>query len=484
MMDIADIAVQAPRNSPHGMDGATLEARALSLLFDRLDQSQVTYAVLRNYEALPRSVGARDIDIVVLPQHLRLAHIAVCSIATELQCAYANYYRDERLVQFALFKRLDCERFFELKVDFFTNSQVYGVEILPASKMLDGVRRHNGVAVVRESLIVIDKLVFHLLVGQSVHPKYDAEFARISATHRSDLIDTLLPIVGGTLTETIVEAIARGKTSAMRTLSIRQRAAILTRCIRNDVVQGARHMLAFLYHRARNRLSPEGLFLSVSGPDGSGKTTVINAVIAALDQLYGNGSVAYGHFRPSLLPRIAEVARATRSLDSVDEDYSRPHRATPSGLAGSLLRLAYYGADYVLGYAARVRPILIRRRIALFDRYYYDMIGDPGRSRISLPRGLLRVAACVLPLPHLAFFIRVSPEIAFSRKQELSLCAIAKLNERYDTLVRQGLLIAIDNDQHPALAVARIVDTVVERRDARSRRRLRWVLNREGQHEP
>jgi thymidylate kinase len=481
-MNMTAMAAQMPRHSPSDMDRAAMETRALSLLFARLEQSGVRYAVLRNHETLPYSVGARDIDIVVLPEHLRSAHIAVCSVADDLQCSYANYYRDERLVQFALFRRLEGEQFFELKVDFFTNSQVYGVELLPAAVMLGGLRHHNGVPVVRESLLVIDKLVFHLLVGQPVHPKYDAEFARICATHADELVETLSAVMGPTLAQALVSEIAGGKASAMPPLSVGRRAAILTRCFRKDVVRGTRQLLAFLYHRVGNVIAPEGLFLSVSGPDGSGKTTVIDAVVKALEQLYGKGAVAYGHFRPSLLPRIAEVARATGSVANVDKDYSRPHRAKPSGMAGSVARLAYYGADYLLGYAVRVRPILLRRRVALFDRYYYDMIGDPGRSRISLPTVLLRGVASTLPLPPLAFFIRVSPEIAYSRKQELSLAAIAELNERYDALARQGLLIAIDNDRHPAAAVARIVDTIVERRDSTARRRLKEFMKAGGPH--
>jgi hypothetical protein len=115
----------------------------------------------------------------------------------------------------------------------------------------------------------------------------------------------------------------------------------------------------------------------------------------------------------------------------------------------------------------------MQRRIALFDRYYFDMIGDPGRSRVLLPDALLRGFARLLPLPRFAFFIRVTPELAFGRKQELPLQTIRELNGRYQEMADRGLLIPIDNDGPYRNAVARIVGTLVEGRDSDARHALR-----------
>lgn len=453
-------------------DRSSLERHALSMLFARLAVRRVRYAVLRNYESLPNSVGARDIDIVVRPEDVNGAQEVVCSIAEDLDCQYANYYRDERLVQFALFRRLEGEAFFELKVDFFTNCQVYGVEVLSAAKMLESVRQHNGVAVVRDPLLFVDKWLFHLVVGQPVHAKYDAEFSRICAAHCDELVQLLTPVLGARSAGSMVSDVAIGPVSAMGVLPVGRRLRILARCLRRRGGGRLTHLAAFAFHRLRNLLSPQGLFLSVSGPDGCGKTTVIEAVTRDLNKLYGNGTVEYRHFRPAVLPRIAEVAKAAKAVRSVDVNYAQPHRGRPSGLGGSIARLAYYGADYFLGYFFRVRRSLMERRIALFDRYYFDMIGDPGRSRITLPDPVLRGFARLLPLPRLAFFIRVTPELAFGRKQELPLQTIRDLNGRYQAMADRGLLIPIDNNGAYRLAVARIVDTLVAARDADARHAL------------
>jgi thymidylate kinase len=459
-----------------GADHDELESQALAQLFEGLAQAGIRHAVLRNYDSLPRSVGARDIDILLLPDHLESAQAVVCGIAQRLRFAYANYYRDERMVQFALFRRLGSDSFFELKIDFFTNLQVYGVEVLPAIQMLENLRYHNGVPVVRDPFVFLDKWVFHLIVGQPVHAKYNAEFGRICTEHRDELLKLLCGILGsGASTRMFVE-IATGNASVMKPLPRGMRLAILARCLLHSPVARARQLLTFLYHRGRNVLAPAGLFMSVSGPDGCGKTTVIDAVISDLDKIYGNGTVVYRHFRPAVLPRIAEVAKAAKALKSVDENYGEPHRANPSGRAGSLARLAYYGLDYLLGYAARVRPVMLQRRIALFDRYYYDMIGDPGRSRIFLPEALLRALGRLLPLPQFAVFLHVSPEVAYARKQELPLNTIRTLNARYNKLVEKGFLVQVNNDGPYREAVAHIVNAIVARRDAKARLRLRRFI--------
>lgn len=211
----------------------------------------------------------------------------------------------------------------------------------------------------------------------------------------------------------------------------------------------------------KTRPRKNGLFISISGPDGSGKTTVIDIVISELNRIYESENVRYSHFRPNILPRIAEVAKKTRVIGTVDENYAEPHRASPSRFGGAVARLMYYYADYLVGYFWLVRPALKRNEICLFDRYYYDMIADSFRSRISLPMPILRAFGRLLPLPRYAFFIHVDPDEIYQRKQELTMDRIVELNGRYKELARRGWLIEIDNNGAPEQAAGAIIDYIV-----------------------
>ena len=203
---------------------------------------------------------------------------------------------------------------------------------------------------------------------------------------------------------------------------------------------------------------------------------MIEAVISQLRTTFGSDSVVYQHFRPAALPRIADVAKAAHAIKKVDADYSKPHRAKPSGILGSLIRLGYYYCDYLFGYFRSIRPVLLKRQVVLFDRYYYDMICDPGRSRISLPGWILWLVGRLMPLPKYAFFIHVDAEEIYRRKQELTLNRIKELNGKYQELVRSGQLKQIDNNGPFEQAAREIVDTIIRDRDAKARRLLADAL--------
>ena len=440
-------------------------------LFAGFARAGVRYAVLRNHEQLPLCLDGRDLDLIVLPSDLRKAVDVVVRLAADFGLLFSNHYQDERMTQIGLV----CRRaggLFDLKIDFFTSSQVFGIELLSASEMMRDLRWHNGLPVVSEVILLLDKFLFHLAVGKALHPKYDVLFAGIARDHRPQLTKSLTPLLGEVAARRCIEKIASGKGSRLAPMPRGRRLRMLLRMWSGRRAGGLSLMARFLLARLRQRLRPHGLLVSVSGPDGSGKTTVIDLVLAQLRQSAGADSVAYFHFRPKVLPRIAEIAKVTKAVSEVDTDYSRPHRASPSGWAGSLARLGYYGMDYVLGYAHVVRPALMDRKIVLFDRYFHDMICDPGRSRIGLRAWCLRTAGRLLPQPRFAFFIHVSPEVAHARKQELTREQIATLNLRYRDLVRRGWMIEISNMETAEQAAAAIVDCIFAHYDRRARRAL------------
>jgi len=450
----------------------TFEADVLGALFAGLVSSGVRHAVLRNYEQLPRSVGARDIDIVVHPEDLRAACAVVTGTAETRGLRYGNFFSDERLTQFALVGRDEIGGLLQIKIDFFVRSEIYGIQFLSAQEMLADARDHNGVAVVADHVLVLDKWLFHLLVGKALGAKYDATFAAIAQDRPTPLIASLSRLLPQIRAAALVDALAEGKGSTL-VLPKSERRRALRRLWRAQGARALRRSLRFAAYRLRDRLRPHGVFLSISGPDGAGKTTVIDMVIAQVEAIFGKGNIHYAHFRPTLLPRIAEVAKKARAVETVDENYDQPHRAKPSGVLGSTARLAYYWLDYLGGYMRSVRPVLKRREVILFDRYYYDMIADSFRSRIALPMPFLRLMGRLLPLPQHAFFIQVDPDEILRRKQELTMERIIELNGRYGALVERGWLTSIDNNGPPEVAAATIVDTIVMARDAHARKAMR-----------
>jgi len=450
-----------------------LFADTLCYLFSRFSVLTVRYAVLRNYSNLPYSLGARDLDLAVHPDDLQAARVAICDVAEKYECKFVRVYRDDMLESFTVTKRDRENRLFSLLIDLLPGRTVYGVELLSPDEVLRSSKEHNGIKVVGDTYVFLDKWLWHLVIGRPTSGRYDAEYARIARENQGSLTERIGRLLGDSEAEKRLRVIAEGHCSSLLPLCPFARVGVLYRIAFRSGVSGLVRVLRFLYYRVRDHVAPSGMFLSVSGPDGSGKTTVINLALEQLTYLYGSDNVGYRHFRPALLPRIAEVVRSVNAAVEVDEDYAHPHRTAPSGKIQSLARIIYYLLDYFLGYFRKIRPELVKRRIVLYDRYFFDMICDPGRSCIDLPTPLLRFCARLLPLPDFAFFVRVNPAEVHRRKQELTPEKIEALNARYDDLTTRGWLIAIDNDASPQQAADAIVDHIVAACDRSCRKSLR-----------
>jgi len=204
--------------------------------------------------------------------------------------------------------------------------------------------------------------------------------------------------------------------------------------------------------------------LAVVGPDGVGKTTFINLLRQelALILVKAPESIKVTHFRPRLLPNIKQLL-----LNRITEEaeFSQPHRATQAGMLSSLLRLIYYWIDYVIGYWLLVRWQSPLEFVYVFDRYFYDFLVDPQRSRISLPMWVRRAFLAITPEPGLVFFLDCPAEVVFSRKQELELAEIERQMRAYRQLADENWerFVVLNARTPPEESCAVAVRTVVQR---------------------
>lgn len=166
-----------------------------------------------------------------------------------------------------------------------------------------------------------------------------------------------------------------------------------------------------------------GYVIAVLGTDGSGKSTIINAITPWLDECFHHG-VVYNHLRPNAIPDLGVLlgkkeAPKKGEAPKVNDD---PHGLKPSGFAGSLVRWGYYMIDYTFGYMKKVWPkVHTKSKVFIFDRYYYDNYIDQRRLRTSLPHWVLRLGECFVPTPDLTLCLGGDPAKIYERKPETSL---------------------------------------------------------------
>jgi thymidylate kinase len=175
------------------------------------------------------------------------------------------------------------------------------------------------------------------------------------------------------------------------------------------------------------------------------------------------------HFRPRILPNINQLL--TGKTETVEE-FHNPHRAAPANGPSSLLRITYYWTDYLFGYWVRLRRLCARNRTVIFDRYFYDFIVDPRRSRLSLPGWVPRLFLALTPKPDLVFLLDADAELIYARKQELKPKEIDRQLSLYRTLAARDpkRFVRLDARQLPEEIVRDALRALVERSYNRTHR--------------
>ncbi|WP_197428837.1 hypothetical protein [Phnomibacter ginsenosidimutans] len=172
-----------------------------------------------------------------------------------------------------------------------------------------------------------------------------------------------------------------------------------------------------------------GFIITFSGVDGAGKSTIIEATRQHVEKVMRRKVVVLRH-RPSLLPILSAWKHGKEAAENKAAQ-TLPRQGTNKSSIGSLLRFAYYYADYLLGQFYIQLKYVMRGYVVLYDRYYFDFINDSKRSNIQLPKYVTTAGYALLLKPKLNFFLWATPEEILSRKQELSADTIVSLTDDY-----------------------------------------------------
>jgi len=178
-----------------------------------------------------------------------------------------------------------------------------------------------------------------------------------------------------------------------------------------------------------------GLWIAFYGPDGAGKSSVIERVVGDLAG-YFHVSHRY-HLRPNWLGRTT-LAPVTN-----------PHGVAPRGRCLSALKLLFLLVDYVLGHWLLVRRKLANGHLVVFDRYFEDHLVDPLRYRLPSSAGTFAEAlAKWIPAPQLRFVLDVPGPGLQRRKPEVAPAESERQRRDYaQRLGRHPNTIVIDADR-------------------------------------
>lgn len=363
--------------------------------------NRVQYCILHGWQGLPEHLPS-DLDIVVAPKELLLLERALLEtkdiqLVNLLQYVTTGYY-------FVLIFQEENQIHF-LPIDAITEYRAGGRVWFSVNELLAKRRKWKEFWVTAPE-IEFKYLLVKKIVKQSI-PNYAAkrlqELSKELGTQANKDVQHLL---GRNWGSKVLEWLLRGDWEAVeRHLGTLKRVLKWER-FKQDPLNPFRYWLPEIKRFWQRWLYPTGLFVVVLGPDGAGKSTLIEHLKTNLARAFRRTNCF--HLMPSLLRRRNDSGPVTA-----------PHGKPPRSKLVSLLKLVYYFLDYAFGYWVKVRPKLVKSTLVLFDRYYDDLLVDPKRYRYGGPMWLVKWLQRLIPQPDLYFVLDVPVEKLRERKQEV-----------------------------------------------------------------
>ncbi len=173
-------------------------------------------------------------------------------------------------------------------------------------------------------------------------------------------------------------------------------------------------------------LRPRTPWIALLGVDGSGKSTVLVNLAAAVPRPY-TGLVVL-HRRPQLLYRSAAAAPGPI------QHYAKP----PHPPLLSTLKLGAIALDWLAGYLWHIRGRQAEGVLVVADRHaLLDLLAAPLRYRYGGPQGLIRGLLRLLPMPDMVLLLDAPVAVLQTRKTELTAENAAALRYAYLQLIKQ-----------------------------------------------
>lgn len=184
------------------------------------------------------------------------------------------------------------------------------------------------------------------------------------------------------------------------------------------------------------------------GPDGAGKSTVLELVQARLEAR--GTDFTYRHFAPGFLKRY-------RPKGSGKVNINHRHDAQ-YGTVLKFVKLSLMLFEFRIG-LLRLRQ---KHGILLFDRYIHDVLVDPRRYRMECLRWWMVWMLKAAPNPDLLIILSAPADVIQARKQEVGPDETARQLAAYEALA--GILpntFIVGNDTRPD-AAAKVVLSLLD----------------------
>lgn len=360
-----------------------------------------------------------DIDILVLKDDIKKI-ISYCK----------NHSSVERIKMHQKSFMTTLELFFKddsfLSIDLINQFKRKGLQMLAAEPLLlSATPNKSGVFTPDVRFDFEYCFLFYTLNGASLPEKYYIYYKALNEQH-SNKIFNYINRKYGLLLFNNEELSTYNPYFKSRILST------LRKSVFNQKFTQLKNRINYIVDTLKDMAFRQGMLITFSGVDGAGKTTIIEKVKNRLELKYRKEVVLLRH-RPGILPILSAMKHGKEAAEQI-ASVTMPRKGNNKNVLSSLARFAYYFTDYMIGQVYVYFKYILRGKIVLYDRYYFDFINDAKRSNIQLNRGFLKALYRFVFKPKLNFFLYADAQTILSRKKEMVAPEIEQLTGLYQKL--------------------------------------------------
>lgn len=411
--------------------------------FDFLSEIGIQFCIQNGYEDLSASDAQdSDVDLLLKGNDFLNVEYIVKSFCEKYDYKLVQIYnQDFRAKNIFIFDPLNNQL---LNLDVYGELSRRGVVIFSETSVFDSLGEYQGVPIMSPAIEFVYYLVKKLdknQLGQDAFEHLRQLFLASEVESRSKLKS-----IFQSTCNTIFDAFTFNEKDKVDS----ERNSILVDFDLNKLVSLDRsiHMIKRYFVRV---VRPTGIVISFLGPDGVGKSMVIDALLA---EMLPFRKSKYFHLKPF---------DARKDVGSIKE----PHGSRCYGFIISYIKLIYFVIQYNFGWAVNVLGLRVRSTLIVFDRYYDDLLVDPKRYRFGGSLCIARLFKLLIPSPDLYFVLTADPKIIFSRKEEVFFSELERQVLEYKSLSDGVRYLNVDTNRKPKEIVRSVVQDLMSKMNER-----------------
>ncbi len=244
-----------------------------------------------------------------------------------------------------------------------------------------------------------------LLWGGIHRRRYEGLLARALAEQADEFRAGLEDAFGGRLAERMLDRVRRCDYAGIDAGALRRQ--LVLRRLSVDPASTLRRVASHLGLEFDHHRHPRFPWIAFLGPDGSGKSTILEALRERL------GPTRIGVMESRWWPE------PLRPGEVPGPPVTDPHAKPPRGLVLSWLKTLWLGLRWWKERLGRTGHVRAKKALLLSDRHYHDLLVDPRRYRYGASRSFASGLFRLLPRPDLIFVLVADPATIRARKAEV-----------------------------------------------------------------